>query len=62
MRKGIVMDDEIRSKLVCATVITVGLLFAIIYADRTMHDGDPQIGVSLATIYDTVSSHVRNVM
>ncbi len=52
------MVDETRSKLVCATTIAVGLLFAIIYADRAIH-GDSQIVVPLAAIYDSVSSHVR---
>ncbi len=55
--KGIVMVDETRGKLVCATVVSMGLLFAMVYAHQTIRSSDSQVTVLLAAIYETLSPH-----
>lgn len=51
------MADETRSKLVCATVVAIGLLFAMLYAERTIHSHAPQTIISLATVYGALSAY-----
>lgn len=47
-REGDRMVDETRSKLVCATVVAIGLLFAIIYANQRIPGGDAAVTASVA--------------
>lgn len=51
------MVDETRGKLVCATVVSMGLLFAMVYAHQTICSSDSQVSVLLAAIYETLSPH-----
>ncbi len=47
-REGDRMVDDTRSKLVCATVVAIGLLFAMIYANQRIPGGDAAVTVSVA--------------
>ncbi len=50
------MVDE-RSKLVYAIVLATGLLFSMMYANQSIRSGDSQFIVSVAAIYESLSSH-----
>ncbi len=51
------MVDETRSKLVYAIVVATGLWFSMMYANQSIRSGDSQFIISVAAIYESLSSH-----